>query len=215
MKYRVVKSKRNTLCLTINKKGEVIVRAPLTASKRQIIQFVQKHERWIAVHLAKRKPQRVLNLDDHQPLVLFGERYEIVEGRSKITGGTVQLPKANRESALLRILKVLAKEKLQPIVEGIAKKYAYKYSGVRISTARSRWGSCNKNGMLAFTCFLAFVDPMLVTYVVVHELCHTRHFNHSKNFWREVEKILPDWRKLRAGLKQEESCLEFLRSSEA
>ena len=215
MKYRVVKSKRKTLCLTINKKGEVIVRAPLTASERQIIQFVQKHERWIAVHLNKRKPQRTLNLDDRQPLVLFGERYEIVEGRAKIAGGVVSLPKTNRESALLKILKPLAQEKLQALVEEIAKKYAFEYSGVRISTARSRWGSCNKKGMLAFTCFMAFIDPALTTYVVVHELCHTRHFNHSKSFWREVEKILPDWRKLRTGLRQEESCLEFLRSSEA
>ncbi|MDE6411652.1 MAG: M48 family metallopeptidase, partial [Clostridia bacterium] len=108
-------------------------------------------------------------------------------------------------------LKRDSKEKMTAFVDEISSRYGFEYSRIRISSARPRWGSCSKNGVLSFTCFLAFVPPELAFYVAVHELSHTRYFNHGKNFWREVERVLPDWRYLRKELRKEEDCLDYLR----
>lgn len=198
------------MCLSIGNDGEVLVRAPLRTSDKDIEKFVLKHERWIATRLERLKNRRTLSLQNGEKLVLFGEEYEIGTGKACIRKGCVFLPENNRGSAFLRLLGTLAKEKIAPLVEETASRYGFSYSAVRISSARARWGSCNKKGVLAFTRFLAFVKPELVFYVVVHELAHTRYFNHGKNFWREVENILPDWRSLRARLRAEEDCLNFL-----
>lgn len=65
---------------------------------------------------------------------------------------------------------------------------------VRIRNVRSRWGSCSQKGNLNFHYKIAFLPPHLVDYVVVHELCHLREFNHSVRFWALVEARLPDWK---------------------
>ena len=211
MKYRVVKSKRRTLCLSIEKNGEILVRAPIATSDKAIEAFVKKHERWITSRLAKRRSERRLSLKSGETLTLFGDAYEIVEGKPKIFNGKIFLPESGREEALLRLLKKLSQEKMAALTEEIASRYGFEYSRIRISSARTRWGSCSRKGVLSFTCFLAFVPLALSVYVAVHELCHTRHFNHSKNFWYEVEGVLPDWAARRRELRKEEDCLNYLR----
>ena len=212
VKFRVVKSKRKTLSLSVCKNGEILVRAPYGVSDNRIAEFVQKHERWIFSRLQKLQNKRELNLQNGAALVLCGKRYEITEGRAKLKEGTLSLPAEHRESALLKLVKGAMKEWMEDTVSLLAGRYGFTYSKVRISSSRTRWGSCSKKGTLSFSCFLAFVDPALAYYVAVHELCHTRYFNHSKNFWKEVEKILPDWRIRRNGLKEQEDCLDYLRN---
>lgn len=211
MKYRVIKSRRRTLCLSVEKSGEILVRAPVATSDKTIEAFVQKHERWITSRLAKRKSERQLSLNDGEKLTLFGEIYEIEEGKPKLVNGVVYLPESGREAALLGLIKRYSQEKMTSLVKEISSRYGFKYSRVRTSSARTRWGSCSKKGVLSFTCFLAFVSEELAFYVAVHELCHTRYFNHSKNFWREVERVLPNWRTRRKELRKEEDCLNYLR----
>ncbi len=211
MEFRVVKSKRKTLCLSVEASGIVLVRAPLSVSEKEIGDFVHRHERWIASRLAKRKKRRTLSFSDGERLVLFGESYEIVQGKPKIGSGQIALPVNGRGIAFTEMVKRLAEEYMTAVVSEIASRFGFVYSRIRISPARTRWGSCSKAGTLSFTCFLAFVDPALAYYVAVHELCHTRCFNHGKEFWREVERVLPDWRVRRAKLRKEEDCLDFLR----
>lgn len=211
MKFRVIKSKRGTLCLSVEKNGEILVRAPIAASDKEIEAFVLRHERWIASRLAKQKKVRRLTLDDGDWLTLFGNAYEIEAGKPKIKNGKIYLPESGREEALSELIKRDSKEKMTAFVKEISLRYGFEYSRIRISSARTRWGSCSKKGVLSFTCFLAFVPPELAVYVAVHELCHTRYFNHSKSFWREVEGVLPDWRIRRKELRKEEDCLDYLR----
>lgn len=76
------------------------------------------------------------------------------------------------------------------------------YGRVSMRNQRTRWGSCSSDGNLNFNCRLLYVPTELVDYVVVHELAHRKHMNHSAAFWREVERILPDYRERRDRLKQ-------------
>lgn len=211
MKFCVVRSKRKSLSLSVARNGDVLVRAPLFVGDGEIENFVMRHTRWIRSRLEKRQGQRTLSLTDGDELTLFGKPYRIEEGGPKISEGKIFLPGSGRASAFKELLKVFAKAKMTVLTEELASRYGFTFSAVRISAARTRWGSCSKKGALSFTLFLSFIDPALVLYVAVHELCHTRHFNHGKDFWREVETILPDWRARRANLRREEDCLEYLR----
>lgn len=75
------------------------------------------------------------------------------------------------------------------------------YGRITIRNQKSRWGSCSSKGNLNFNCLLMLAPLEIIDYVVVHELCHRREMNHSPLFWREVEKVLPDYKKRRKWLK--------------
>lgn len=76
------------------------------------------------------------------------------------------------------------------------------YGRISIRTQHTRWGSCSSGGNLNFNCLLAMAPPQVLDYVVVHELCHRRHMNHSDHFWAAVETVLPDYRESKRWLKE-------------
>jgi predicted metal-dependent hydrolase len=84
----------------------------------------------------------------------------------------------------------------------MARKHGFHYQKLRISSARTRWGSCSSSGTLSFTYRLVMAPPEVVDYVVVHELVHTQVRNHSKTFWTTVEEIMPDYKQRRTWLKK-------------
>jgi hypothetical protein len=99
---------------------------------------------------------------------------------------------ANRKAAL-----ELAKNK----VEQWSKFYGFGYNRVNIKNQKTRWGSCSKKGNLNFNYKIIQLPEKLVDYLVVHELCHLKEFNHSKNFWELVARALPDYKAMRKQLR--------------
>lgn len=91
----------------------------------------------------------------------------------------------------------LVKNKL----EHFNKFYNFKYNKVTVRNQSTRWGSCSKSGNLNFNYKLALLPENLVDYVVVHELCHLGEFNHSKNFWDSVARVIPDFKDRRQELR--------------
>ena len=87
------------------------------------------------------------------------------------------------------------------------------YTSITIRDQKTRWGSCSSSGTLSFNYRLIFAPPAILDYVVVHELCHLTHMNHSRDFWNMVESVLPDYKERRQWLKehgQELNLLTFL-----
>lgn len=76
------------------------------------------------------------------------------------------------------------------------------YHTITVRDQKSRWGSCSSRGTLSFNYRLIFAPPKVLDYVVVHELCHLTHMDHSKNFWSMVERIMPDYRIYKNWLKE-------------
>lgn len=80
--------------------------------------------------------------------------------------------------------------------------YNFKYNKVFIKNPRTRWGSCSSLGNLNYSYRIFFLPKEYVDYIIVHELCHLEEFNHSKNFWGLVERVIPDYRNIAKNLKK-------------
>ncbi len=76
------------------------------------------------------------------------------------------------------------------------------YTSITIRDQRTRWGSCSSRGTLSFNYRLVFAPPKVLDYVVVHELCHLTHMNHSKDFWGLVERVMPDYQTYKTWLRE-------------
>ena len=87
-----------------------------------------------------------------------------------------------------------ARSVLSPRVEYWSKTTGLRYQSLRISVAEKRFGSCNSKAGISLTCYLADLPQELIDYVIVHELCHTVHLNHSKDFYSLLSRFLPDYR---------------------
>ena len=92
--------------------------------------------------------------------------------------------------------KMQAKNTILRQLEFFAGLYGVKYNKVAIRNQKTKWGSCSLKGNLNFNYRIAFLPKEQMNYVIVHEVCHLIHFNHSKSFWSAVEKAIPNYKAL-------------------
>lgn len=76
------------------------------------------------------------------------------------------------------------------------------YTSITVRDQKTRWGSCSSRGTLSFNYRLIFAPPVILDYVVVHELCHLTHMNHSKSFWNMVASVMPEYKECRKWLRE-------------
>ena len=101
---------------------------------------------------------------------------------------------ANVEDEYRRWLKEQAERYIPVRVKEFSEKYKFNYNRITIRSQKSRWGSCSSKNNLSFNYKLMYFNNKIIDYVIIHELCHLREMNHSKEFWRIVEGIMPDYK---------------------
>lgn len=205
---KLVRSKRKTLSVSVNALGEVTVRAPMRVSEKDIAAFLQTHEKWIekkkdaALHSGVALPTEL----DGYRLTLLGEPYELrLYPQNRVAldreNQRLFLPEKNAEKRLVTWLKNNALRICTQRAEERAREMGVTYSSLSITSARSFWGICTAKNELRFSYRLLYVPKEVLEYVIVHELSHIRHKDHSRAFWDEVERYIPDWKEKRAYLK--------------
>ncbi len=98
-------------------------------------------------------------------------------------------------------LQIESEDTLLPIIRQKANKTGHNVNKIEIKNLKSRWGSCNSKNDLTFSLFLIQLPWYAIEYVIYHELAHTVHMNHSKDFWGEVSKFVPDYKEIRQEMK--------------
>ena len=171
--YEIVYSARKTLAVQVKADGSVMVRAPKRMAKYKIEAFLKEKQDWIHTHREK----------------------ALTAAEQKAAN---RLTEAERKAAVKRAAQMLAEKTAH-----FAKEMGVTYGRITIREQKTRWGSCSSKGNLNFNCLLMLMPPEVIDYVVVHELCHRKQMNHSIAFWKEVEKILPNYKDSVGWLKKE------------
>ena len=176
MQVTVIRSKRRTVAIQVKADLQLVVRAPFWTTEKEIDRILKDNAVWIEKHLAlaREKAERQKSQEDKK--LTDAEMQELADRALKYIPGRVAF---------------------------FAEKVGVSYGRITIRNQKTRWGSCSSKGNLNFNCLLMLAPPEVLDYVVVHELCHRREMNHSKAFWAEVEKILPDYRTQVKWLKNE------------
>ena len=198
------RARRLTARVHIGGRVEIVV--PVGVTPKTVREFVQRFTPWI-----DRKVAAMQCLAEPEAAVpktvefaLTDERFEVEWHGAAMRGvrhhgGRLVVHAPDDAGARLLLqgwLKRAAGERLAPRLMRLADDLNYSVSRVAIRCQRTRWGSCSTRGTVSLNCSLVFLRPEVVRYLFVHELAHTKHMNHSANFWRLVEKLEPDYRGL-------------------
>ena len=169
---KIIRSNRKTLSVEV-KADSVLVRAPHKVSNKEIQKFLEEKQNWIEKNLKK--------LQERQALFKQQEPYTQEEICMLVEKALDVIPQRVRYYA--------------PIV-------GVDYGRITIRNQRTRWGSCSSKGNLNFNCLLMLFPDEVLDSIVVHELCHRKHMNHSAAFYEEVERVFPEYRRCEKWLKE-------------
>ncbi len=215
--YTLVRSRRQTLSLQVDHTGAVTVRAPLRLAQKEIDRFFLSKQDWLSKTLARirvaEESRPRLTVEDGACLPFLGGSLILrLETRrdARLEGDVLRLPTEDSDQALERWLRRQAREDLAARTARFSALMGLTPSGVKITGARTRWGSCSGQNGLNFTWRLILCPPELIDYVVVHELSHIRHKDHSAAFWNTVEHVLPDCALRRRALQEHRFVMDFL-----
>ena len=190
--------------------GRVQVTVPRGTRPAAVERFVARHRTWIDARVAEfaaraRPPSAPLPVEIGLPAlgetwrVAYRERarpgWRVVAPESlEIYGATGAIESARQ--SLRRWLTDAARSALEPWLFELAAERAFPVAAVQLRRQQTRWGSCSRSGTISLNVCLMFQRSAVVRYLMLHELCHTRHMNHSDRFWRLVEAEEPDYRQL-------------------
>ncbi|WP_206483573.1 SprT family zinc-dependent metalloprotease [Thalassotalea sp. G2M2-11] len=231
--YQLIRSRnRKSVALQVSA-GQVLVRAPYGVSPKRIDVFVNNKQQWIAEKLQRYalvsetlrdnqiviKNNGILWLKGQKLplLVRFSDKNDVIVRKDAVE---VTLSKrylsANEQACWVKVKSVLENWFKQQANEVIRQKLPYfiaqtklSPNAIKIRQYKARWGSCDNKGQLSFNYLLMMVPESVLDYVIIHELCHLKYFNHSTHFWQLVARYCPDYRWAKTWLKQHQPFLTW------
>lgn len=215
--YPLVRSDRRTISINVDRNGAVTIRAPLKMPEGEILRFVEAKQAWI-----RQAVQRQQNKREAAPVFSVGGSMPYLGGcvtvqtgkvrTARLQNGVLVLPETGEPKRhALRWLVKAAGEYLPGRVAYWSDIMQLKPISLTVANPKTRWGSMKSDGSMRLNAALMHCPPALIDYVIVHELSHMRHMNHSPAFHAYTERYLPDAKTRREALKQLGFCLTLLR----
>ena len=218
--HQIIRSNRKTLSLSINENADLVVRAPHRLSDNEIQKFISEKSDWID------KKQRLVkaHLEDSEnqlssdQCLYLGSLYPLKIDNNNVkpisfNGDMFTTANVNRERINLLLKSWYKKRFIEvalPRLSYFSDKHKLKFNQVRVKKQKTLWGSCSSKNNINLNYLLIMAPMKVIDYVIVHELVHTIHKNHSAKFWQKVETIMPNYKDARYWLKENGHQLRHL-----
>ena len=205
--FRLRRSRRNRyLRVSVRDNGEVLLSVPQYVNDSGALEFLRSQAEWL-IRTIGRPPVQNPSILEHiqrQPwLSLDGHKAKVQLDSSKVRSHWVANPDhgetlircftgENRSDELMRILVEMAKHYVPARVKTLAERLGLKIGGVQVRDQRTRWGSCSSNRNLSFNWRIILLPPRLHDHIIMHELAHLTHMDHSKRFYKLLAEYDPD-----------------------
>ena len=189
---KIIREKRKTLSIRIWKWWELLVKVPKKVSQKIILDFLEKHKTWISEkqNLFEENSQK---FEIWEKFLFFWEEFDLCELEAKNDKNVLifdskkiftntKNPEILRE-LFIKFYKKEAKKYISKKISEICELLNLSFNKLKITSASSRWGSCNSKKNISFSFRLILAPKKSIDYVIVHELAHLSEMNHSKAFW--------------------------------
>ena len=209
-----IKSLRKSVSIEINHLGQLIVRTPLQISEKYLEHLLDTRQEWI---ISKQNQMRQKQMDYGPRKFIHGEKFLYLGEERELTIATIQdrpLILTDNGFSLRekdcpwaaelfkRWYKRQATSHLFPRLEQLSTATGINYRSLKITNAEKRWGSCSAKHSLCLSWRIMMVPQWVIDYIIIHELVHIKHLNHSPEFWKLVTKKCPDYKKAEEWLKK-------------
>ena len=204
--------KRKSLRLGVTEGGEVEVKVPLRCPKNELIAFLNKHTDWLELRLEQLQSRQQVQ---REQMLYLGQVFRFQQSSQKskqpvLLGETCYYPQSWDQDNLLAKIELWQRVQSKELFQQLIDRWWPHFSQgalisrpvLRVKKMRSRWGSLSSKGYINLNLKLLELKPEIIEMVVVHELCHSHYFDHSKNFYRLMAEKLPHYKELEAQLKQ-------------
>ena len=215
--YQLIRSKRKTLSLQIDKQARLLVCAPMRLGVKKIEDFILEKQNWIEkkqAQIENNAPPKQ-DYESGNEYLFLGESYplqHITSGNPlNFNGQHFQLnTKYEGNRAFHWFYKKEFIKTATPILEQLTKKHNLNYKEVRFKAQKTRWGSCSASNNINLNYLLIMAPISVIEMVIAHELAHVVHKNHSKSFYHLLQTMMPEYKQADVWLKQHSQELHNL-----
>ncbi len=219
--HKIIRSRRRSIGLQITSDASLIVRAPMKVSQSYIDKVINEKKDWINKQQSEmlRKSNEIIAKQyiDGEDFLYLGDTYKLnfVNDQKEdiiVCETDLLITKELASQSKIIIENWYKKKAIETVIAKVniySQNIDLKHNGIKISNAHTYWGSCNPKGGLNFSWRLIMAPHQVIDYVVVHELAHLKHRNHSRHFWSLVEDILPNYKTERKWLKNNGHLLKI------
>ncbi len=216
------RKRRKTFSLEVKEDGRVFLSVPFRTSRREAERFIRERQSWII----RKTLERERTLRETEKAFVSGEHFfylgasyplELLDSERRtspleLSSGHFILGRDHIGQAKELFVEWYKRKAIETIVPRV-KNYSHRFGlfpkSIRITNAKSRWGSCSAENRLSFSWHIILAPLEVIDYILLHELAHIQEKNHSKRFWNFLESILPDYKNRRQWLKRNGYRLRF------
>lgn len=216
----IVRTHRRSLCLTITKNGDLVVRAPMRMNLNDILKYTQEKEKWIDTKQKEIQSKLSINKDilDYKKFYFLGKKYSLqkTSGIKKIelSQNVIFVPNISNEELFSKLKRWYIKQAdkiLKERLEYFANIMQIDYRNVSLCNSKSKWGSCDIYRNIKLNFRLIMLPHKTIDFVLIHELSHIIEFNHSKDFYKIIQTIMPSYKLQQKVLKENDYILQLFR----